>query len=598
LRPLAPRWHNRGPTRRIVQQERPEKLSTTEIACHSTPEQAGLRVETIPFDQIPQQTHLFLDYLRDPTALRRFYPEAVRFHYEVSQRRDRVLANHKSDRSTVCDALEQMNRNWGASEKTFANIRQLREPDCIAVVSGQQAGLFTGPLYTIYKALSAVKLAECMSQRGIKSVPVFWMATEDHDFPEVATAEIINRDCLLSSVSVPAEVHPDGLPVGRVVLDETIEESIKSLLAALPKTEFSDDLEKLLRAAYQPGRKFGDAFAQMMTALIGQQGLILLDPLDPQLKQAAAPLYAEAARSAHEIALAIVNRSRELEQAGYHAQVAPSENSFPLFWHDDNGARHALTRNEKGKYQAKGAGQKPDREGGPAAAQEFSAEELADWALREPDRFSPNVTLRAVVQDFLLPTVAYYGGAAEIAYFAQTAEVYRVLERPATPILHRASLTLVEKHTWRSLERYGIRLVDFFGGLDHVLARVVKEYLGKETAEAFDHTTQSFNNELDDLQEQLRRVDPTLAEALEKGRRKINYQIDGLRTRFNRAQVGRDEAVHRQIERAFDLLYPKKELQERHINITSLVARHGRYVVDWIYNAIELESNDHEVVYL
>ena len=561
-------------------------MSTTEIACHSTPEQAGLRVETIPFDRIPQQSRLFLDYLRDPVALRRFYPEAVRAHYEVSERRERVLANHKTDRAAVCDALERMNRGWGASEKTLANIRQLREADCIAVVSGQQAGLFAGPLYTIYKALSAVKLAECMAQRGIKSVPVFWIATEDHDFPEVAKAEIINRDCALSSVSVPAEVHPDGLPVGRVTLDESIEASVQRLLAALPKTEFSDDLETLLRTAYQPGRKFGDAFAQVMTALIGEKGLILLDPLDSQLKQAAAPLYAEAARRAHEIAIAIVNRSRELEEAGYHAQVAPSENSFPLFWHDDNGARHALTRTESGKYQTKAGGE------------EQSAEELAEWALREPDRFSPNVTLRAVVQDFLLPTVAYYGGAAEIAYFAQTAEVYRILDRPATPILPRASMTLVERHTWRSLERYGIGLVDFFGGPDHVLARVVKEYLGKETSEAFDHTTQSFNNELDDLQEQLRRVDPTLADALDKGRRKINYQIDGLRTRFNRAQVGRDEAVHRQIERAFDLLYPEKTLQERRINITSLLARHGRYVVDWIYGAIDLGSNDHEVVYL
>lgn len=569
-------------------------MSTAEIACHSTPEQAGLRVETIPFDQIPQQTRLFLDYLRDPNALRRFYPEAVRAHYEVSERRERVLANHQTDRAKVCDALERMNRSWGASEKTLANIRQLREADCIAVVSGQQAGLFAGPLYTIYKALSAVKLAECMSQRGIKSVPVFWIATEDHDFPEVAKAEIINRDCALSSVSVPAEVHPDGLPVGRVVLDEAIEASVQTLLAALPKTEFSDDLEKLLRAAYQPGRKFGDAFAEVMTALVGPQGLILLDPMDSQLKQVAAPLYAKAARQAHPIALAIVNRSRELEAAGYHAQVAPSENSFPLFWHDDNGARRALSRNENGKYQAKIAG----REGGPARADEYSADELAAWALREPERFSPNVTLRAVVQDFLLPTVAYYGGAAEIAYFAQTAEVYRILGRPATPILPRASLTLVEKHTWRSLDRYGISLVDFFGGVDHVLARVVKEYLGKETAAAFDHTTSSFNRELDDLQEQLRRVDPTLADALEKGRRKINYQIDGLRTRFNRAQVGRDEAVQRQIERAFDLLYPGKTLQERRINITSLLARHGRYVIDWIYGAIDLGSNDHEVVYL
>jgi uncharacterized protein YllA (UPF0747 family) len=121
-------------------------LSTAEIACHSTPEQAGLRVETIPFDQIPQQTRLFLDYLNDPIALRRFYPEAVPSHYAVSERRDRVLANHATDRAAVCDALDEMNRRWGASEKTLANIRQLREPDCIAVVSGQQAGMFTGPL--------------------------------------------------------------------------------------------------------------------------------------------------------------------------------------------------------------------------------------------------------------------------------------------------------------------------------------------------------------------------------------------------------------------------------------------------------------------
>jgi bacillithiol synthase len=561
-------------------------LSTAETACHSTPEQAGLRVETIPFDQIPQQTRLFLDYLRDPIALRRFYPEAVRFHYEVSERRERVLANHKTDRAAVCDALEQMNRSWGAKEKTLANIQLLRDADCIAVVSGQQAGLFTGPLYTIYKALSAVKLAECMSQRGIKSVPVFWIATEDHDFPEVAKAEIINRDCALSSVSVPAEVHPDGLPVGRVVLDESIKASVQGLLEALPKTEFTEDLEKLLQDAYQPRREFGDAFAQVMTALVGQRGLILLDPLDSQLKKVAAPLYAEAARRAHEIAIAIVNRSRELEEAGYHAQVAPSENSFPLFWHDDSGARHALARTNSGKYQTKDG------------REEHSAEELAAWALREPDRFSPNVTLRAVVQDFLLPTVAYYGGAAEIAYFAQTAEVYRILSRPVTPILQRASMTLVERHTWRALERYGIRLSDFFAGLDYVLAKVVREYLGKETSAAFEHTTKTFNSELDDLQEQLRHVDPTLAEALEKGRRKINYQIDGLRTRFNRAQVGRDETLHRQIERAFDLLYPGKTLQERRINITSLLARHGRYAVDWVYDAIDLGSNDHQVVYL
>ena len=572
-------------------------MSITETACHSTPEEAGLRVETVSFEQIPQQTRLFLDYLSNPLALRRFYPEAVRFHYDLPARAERVFGAYQTDRDQLCNALEGMNRGWGGAEKTLANIRLLREADCLAVVSGQQAGLFGGPLYTIYKALSAVKLADCMTQRGVKAVPVFWIATEDHDFPEVATAEFINRECAIGRVSVPLEMHAEGLPVGRVTLDESINAVVQSLLGALPQTEFSADLDKLLHDAYEPGRKYGGAFARVMTALTGRHGLILLDPLDSQLKKLAAPLYAEAARRAREIAIAIVNRSRELEEAGYHAQVAPSENSFPLFLHDENGARHALARTEGGKYQTKAEGQKPDREEGLGAG-EYTAEELAAWASREPERFSPNVTLRAVVQDYLLPTVAYYGGAAEIAYFAQTAEVYRILNRPVTPILHRASMTLVEKHTWRALERYDIGLTDFFAGQDHVVSRVVKEYLGKETSAAFDHTTKTFNSELDGLQEQLRNVDPTLAEALEKGRRKINYQIDGLRTRFQRAQLGRDEAVHRQLQRAFDLLYPEKTLQERRINITSLLARHGRYVVDWIFDAIDLGSNEHYIVYL
>lgn len=561
-------------------------MSTAETACHASPQPAGLRVETLPFDQIPQQSKLFLDYLRDPLALRHFYPEAVRAHVDLSARKDRVLSSYVTDRRQLCAALEQMNRGWGASEATFRNIRLLAEPDCLAVVSGQQAGLFTGPLYTIYKALSAVKLAECLTQRGVKAVPVFWIATEDHDFAEVAWAEFINRDCALEKVAVPAEIHNEGSPVGLVKLDQSIETVTENLLKSLPNSEFTEDAGTLLRDAYAPGTAYGDAFARLVTALTAKHGLIVLDPLDAELKKLAAPLYSAAARIAPEIAAAITHRSRELEDAGYHAQVTPSEDSFPLFLHDETAARHALSRTPGGKYRTKADGQ------------EYSAEELAEWALREPDRFSPNVILRSVVQDYLLPTITYYGGAAEIAYFAQTSEVYRLLDRPVTPILHRASITMVEKQTWRALERYDLTLKHFFAGYDQVVARVVENYLGKETSEAFDHTTETFDRELDALQERLRQVDPTLADALDKGRAKIKYQLDGLRTRFQRAQIGRDEALRRQLERAFDLLYPEKTLQERHINIASLLARHGRYVVDWMFDAIDLGSNEHEIVYL
>jgi len=561
-------------------------LSTAEAACYSTPEESGLRVETLPFTEIPQQTRLFLDYLRDPLPLRQFYPEAVRYHHELAQRVPEVLSAYRVDRNRVCDALEAMNRRWGAGQATLDNIQLLRESDCISVVSGQQAGLFTGPLYTIYKALAAVKLAGCLRQRDTKAVPVFWIASEDHDFAEVAKAEFIGRDCQLKNVEVTSAVHREGQPVGQVVVDDSIDAVVDQLFELLPNSEFADDIKALVKNAWQPGRGYAESFAIMMTSLLGRYGLIFLDPLDPELKKLAAPLYAEAAQRAPEIAVAIEKRSSDLESAGYHAQVLATSNSFPLFLHDEQGARHAVVRVENGKYRAK------------EIEQEYTAEELAALALDQPERFSPNVTLRAVVQDYLLPTIAYYGGAAEIAYFAQTAEVYRVLDRPATPILPRSSLTMIERHTGRVLERYNLTLKDFFEGLEPVIKRVVEEVLGAETAKLFAKTETNVNHELDRLREDLESIDPTLAGALETGRKKINYQLEGLRTRFVRAQMSRDEAAHRQLLRAADQLYPNKDLQERHINITSLLARHGTYVIEWIFNAINLGSSEHQIVKL
>jgi bacillithiol biosynthesis cysteine-adding enzyme BshC len=560
-------------------------LTTTESACHGTPEAAGLSVERLPFERVPGQSRLFLEYLKDPTRLRRFYPEAVRFHHELAERRARVLDNYTTDRAALCDALADMNASWGASAETLENVRRLRSNDSVAVVTGQQVGLFTGPLYTLYKALSAVKLAACLTARGTDAVPVFWMASEDHDWEEVREAQLLACDGRLASVSIPDALHREGEQVGGVALDETAEDAVKRLFDLLPSSEFLPDVERLLRDCYHSGRTLAEGFARMLSALTSKYGLVLLDPVDARIKRLAAPLYSEAARKGGEIAAATTARSREIEAEGYHAQVHTSEDSFPLFL-IDGGARRALTRTETGSYRAKGT------------EHEWTAEGLAALALTEPERFSPNVTLRAVVQDYLLPTVAYFGGAAEVAYFAQTAESYRVLGRPATPILHRASLTVVERRTARTLSRYGLKLEDFFAGLDAVIARVVEQHLGKDVAGAFDNTDAAVGSALDSLGDALRDFDPTLAEALKGGRKKIRHQLDGLRSRFHRAQMQRDRAALRQLERAATALYAERALQERHVNVTSLLARHGLYAVEWIHDAIDLSTNDHLVVYL
>lgn len=560
-------------------------MTTTESACHGTPEVAGLSVERLPFERVPGQSKLFLEYLKDPTQLRRFYPEAVRFHHELAERSTRVLDNYTTDRAALCDALADMNASWGASAETLENVRRLRSNDSVAVVTGQQVGLFTGPLYTLYKALSAIKLAACLTARGTDAVPVFWMASEDHDWEEVREAQVLACDGRLASVSIPDALHREGEQVGEVVLDETVEDAAKRLFDLLPSSEFLPDVERLLRDSYHDGRTLAEGFARMLSALTSKYGLVLLDPVDARIKRLAAPLYSEAARKGAEIAAANDARSRALEAEGYQAQVHTSTDAFPLFLIDD-GARRALTRTDSGRYRAKGT------------EHEWTSEELAALALDEPERFSPNVTLRAVVQDYLLPTVAYFGGAAEVAYFAQTAESYRVLGRPATPILHRASVSVVERRTARTLARYGLKLEDFFVGLDAVIARVVEQHLGKDVAGAFDETDAEVASALDSLDAALRGFDPTLAEALKGGRKKIRHQLDGLRARFHRAQIQRDSAALRQLERAATALYPERALQERHVNVVSLLARHGLYAVEWIHDAIDLSTNDHHIVYL
>src|SRR6476646_6445515 len=234
-------------------------------------------------------TRLFLDYLNDPVALRRFYPNAVRYHHELPPRIPEVLAAQQVDRDRLAAALARMNKQWGAGQETLDNVELLRDPETIAVVSGQQAGLFTGPLYTIYKALSAVKLAGCLRQRNTKAVPVFWIAAEDHDFAEVAFAEFISRDCQLNQVNVSESLHREGQPVGNVVLDNSIVAVVDQLFEILPDSEFASDMKALVLNSWQPGRGFVESFARMMTSLLGKYGLILLDPLDTTLKKLAAP---------------------------------------------------------------------------------------------------------------------------------------------------------------------------------------------------------------------------------------------------------------------------------------------------------------------
>ena len=557
-----------------------------EIICSCPTGNVVLQTESLPFSEVPHQSKLFIDYQNNPLELKKYYPLAVESHTQISQRIPEVLKNYKADRNMLCDVLEEMNKSCQASEKTLENIKLLRDEDCVAVVSGQQAGLFTGPLYTIYKALSAVKMTECLTARGFKAVPVFWIATEDHDFEEVSKVSVINSLGALVEIKNEPKRCYENLPVGYVNLDDSIKPSIDELFDELPHTEFTDELRNLVEKTWKSGVDYGDAFARLLTDFLGKYGLIVLCPLDVRLKKLATPVYVDAIRKSDEIVSALRERSEELENAGYHAQVLVTEDYFPLFWQSKDRTRHSLKKSASGTFKTK------DIE------REFTLEELAEIASQEPQRFSPSVVLRSVVQDFLLPTICYFGGAAEIAYFAQSAEVYRILERPVTPIFHRQSFTIVESKHAKTLKKYNLKLKDLFVGIENLTPQIVEEHLNREMGEMFAEVDGNINAELNRLNQKLSEIEPTLAESLAHRRRKIAYHISNLRTKFHNAQMRKDEIISHQIETALNSLVPNKHLQERTLNANSFINLHGLYLIDWIYQAIDLDDKEHRIIYL
>jgi bacillithiol synthase len=557
-----------------------------ESACPCPIEQRNIETQTVSFAEIPHQSKLFIEYQKNSLGLTKYYPNAVNSHTKIAQRIPEVLQNYQTDRNALCDVLLDMNGGCAGSEKTLENIKLFREAETVAVVSGQQAGLLTGPLYTIYKALSAVKLTKCLKGRGFKAVPVFWIATEDHDFLEVSNAFVVNKNSELAEVRHEPKRCYENLPVGYVKVDDSIKQTIDELFQNLPHTEFTDELREMIEMSWKSGVDFGDAFALMLTKIIGKYGIILLCPLDERLKKLAAPVYVEAIKKSDEIVSALQKRSAELIEIGYHAQVLVGDDYFPLFYQAENRTRHALKKTSAGTYKTKGTDK------------EFSLEELTELAENEPHRFSPSVVLRSVVQDYLLPTVTYFGGAAEIAYFAQSAEVYRILERPVTTILHRQSFTFIESKHAKTLEKYDLNLLDLFHGEENLIPNIVEKYLNQETAQVFTEVEEKINAELQRLDKNLVELDPTLAENLTRRRQKIVYHIEAMRKKFHLAQIRKDETVRRQMDSVFVSLLPHKHLQERTLNISSVLNKYGLYAIDWIYNSIDLDDKGHRVIYL
>jgi len=539
-----------------------------------------VKAHCLPFSQIPHTSRLFLDYLSSSPSVQPFYPRSPLFPEWVKEEGARVRYDDERRRE-VCDILERQNRTWNRGPKTFANIDRLRK-GALAAVTGQQVGLFGGPLFTIFKALSAVKLAEEATTAGVDCVPVFWLATEDHDLAEV------NHVSLLSEAGLPervaAESHGiDDAPVGTVTLGPEIEAVVESAARLLGDT----DAAKWLRECYRPGETMGSAFAQLMSRLFAGWGVILLDQSDPGFHQIAKPVLKQALERSAEIGDALIARGNELEAAGYHQQVKVTSATTPLF-EIKNGVRTPIRR-------------KPVRD----TSAEFlvgdetsSSAELLQRIERDPSKFSPNVLLRPVVQDYLLPTLVYTGGSAEVAYFAQVGIVYEKLLGRVTPILPRFSATLVEAKAQRLLERYALGLPDLFIGPEKLREKLASQAMPSDLQAKFADAKTNLEKSMTAIRESLAQLDATLVDATSNAEEKMKNQLSQMEARAARAVAQRNEVVTRHAEALNNVLYPDKVLQEREIGGVSFVARYGPSLLQDLYATIHTDCHDHQVITL
>jgi len=512
-----------------------------------------MQCRALPFRELPHQPPLHLAFHDEFDKVRAFYRQEPKLENAIPLSSN--LNYPQSRRSAVAAVLREQNESLRANQAVLDNLSRL-EQGAVAVVTGQQVGLFGGPAYAFYKALSAIEAARLLTKSGVDAVPIFWMATEDHDLDEVRHTTFFH-DGKLAKFELPARPGP-AVPVGTINFGPEIEEIVRAATVMLGGPAGSE-LATLLRASYTPDDSYCSAFANLFTGLFSSRGLILLNPLDHRLHRLAEPLFRQAAEDRAELNDALLARNKELERVGFAPQVKVTGRSTALFYMGPGG-REAIRVN--------GTQFSVD-------SLSWSARELANAISQAPECFSPNALLRPVVQDYLLPTVACVAGPAEISYFAQSEVFYSRLLRRQPVFLSRAGFTLVDSKAQRLLEQYEFTVEDVWAGSQSVRRKLGAANLTGSLGSRLEKDAQKIQKLLDGWSGPIGKIDPTLKATVENAQKKIAYQVEKLKQQAGWARDQRSSILEGHAEFLSNLLYPNKALQSRELCLLPLLARWG-----------------------
>ncbi len=522
-------------------------------------------------------TDLFLDFLSGNNAAPGFF--AVGSIEEAAA----GLDCREHNRSGIVDILLRQNRKYGASDAILAAIEKLRDPKALAVFSGQQAGLFGGPFLVVNKALAIVKAAERYSrQLNRPVVPIFWIAGDDHDFEEANHTYLFDRN--VEPVRLEYDCPPEvELPTSEIRFsDEQCLNDIKTRLAdTLGQTDFTSELYQSIDRCYTSDDSMVMSFGKLMTTLLGEHAPAFFSPGDPEAKKLAVPLFEAIVNRQDELHRCLNERNQTILDSGYHIQVEKKESSSHLFC-NDNGRKPILR----------------DGDGFLLGDKRFSRDELLARIRTEPERFSPDVLTRPLLQSYLFPVLSQKGGPSEIAYLAQINPLFELFDL-ATPLhIARASATIVEKRNWDLMQLEHIEFSELTGDIEQVINRVMSHSFPASLEKEFGQLRSDVEYHFHKFADESLKFDPSLKRTSEQIHGRIDFALKSYESKVFAAHKKKSQQVRDRIYKLHRALYPNRGLQERCLNICYFISRYGMKFVSFLYRNLDSEEKCHQLVEL
>ncbi|HEX5474947.1 MAG TPA: bacillithiol biosynthesis cysteine-adding enzyme BshC [Vicinamibacterales bacterium] len=552
---------------------------SSESATSTVPDSGHLRAAGVDVRRFPWIRRLAGDYAYQFERIAPLYAGDPTTDVAWRSAVERAQA-HPRDRAAIAAVLQAQQARRGAPPAARAAATRLSEATTVAVVTGQQAGAFGGPLFTLLKAITAIQLARRTEQKqGIAAVPIFWVDAEDHDWEEVRRCTVLDAEFQPRTVTLADLSGAGELPVAKLQLDSRIEQTIRELEAALPRTEFTADVVAGLEQAWHAGAGMASAFAQWIERLLGPYGLVVFESADPAAKPLAAGIFARELGSPGRTAALATDAGHALAERGHEPQVMPQPDSLALFSLD--GGRRPIKRQGDGFVVG-------DRT--------YAADDLVRQAAARPEAFSPNVLLRPIVQDALFPTICYVAGPSELAYLGQLGGVYRQFGLPMPLMYPRATATLLDSASSRFLAKYNVPFEDLQPQDESALNRLLESQLPQAVEASLRDAAEQITRSMQRVIDALPALDATLTGAARTTVGRIEHDLRSLHSKVIHAAKRRDDTLRRQFTRLQAQAFPLGHSQERTLGVVYFLNRYGPGIVDRLIEELPLGLGQHWIV--